>query len=68
MSFQPIAVPQISVDELREVTDNYGSNALIGEGTYGTVYYGMLKNGRAAAIKKLDASKQPDDEFLAQVQ
>lgn len=67
VSFQPIAVPQISVDELREVTDNYGSNALIGEGSYGRVYYGTLKNGRAAAIKKLDASKQPDDEFLAQV-
>lgn len=64
---QPIAVPQISVDELREVTENYGSNALIGEGSYGRVYYGVLKNGRAAAIKKLDASKQPDDEFLAQV-
>lgn len=68
MSFQPIDVPQISVDELREVTDNYGSNALIGEGSYGRVYYGTLKNGRAAAIKKLDASKQPDDEFLAQVE
>ncbi|XP_021844485.1 pto-interacting protein 1 [Spinacia oleracea] len=64
---QPIEVPQISVDELREVTENYGSNALIGEGSYGRVYYGVLKNGRAAAIKKLDASKQPDNEFLAQV-
>jgi len=64
---QPIEVPAISVDELREVTDNFGSNALIGEGSYGRVYYGILKNGRAAAIKKLDASKQPDDEFLAQV-
>jgi len=64
---QPIAVPKISVEELREVTENYGSNALIGEGSYGRVYYGVLKNGRAAAIKKLDASKQPDDEFLAQV-
>jgi len=40
---------------------------LIGEGSYGRVYYGFLKNGRAAAIKKLDASKQPDQEFLAQV-
>ncbi|GAB2282101.1 cleavage polyadenylation factor subunit pti1 [Dionaea muscipula] len=63
----PIAVPAITVDELKEVTDNFGTNALIGEGSYGRVYYGMLKNERAAAIKKLDASKQPDDEFLAQV-
>ncbi|XP_021735942.1 pto-interacting protein 1-like [Chenopodium quinoa] len=64
---QPIVVLQISVDELRDATENYSSNALIGEGPYGSVYYGKLKNGRAAAIKKLDASKQPDDEFLSQV-
>ncbi|KAA8542994.1 hypothetical protein F0562_021511 [Nyssa sinensis] len=64
---QPIAVPSISVDELKEVTDNFGSNSLIGEGSYGRVYHGVLNNERAAAIKKLDACKQPDDEFLAQV-
>lgn len=64
---QPILVPTIPVEELSEVTDNFGNDALIGEGSYGRVYYGMLKNGQPAAIKKLDASKQPDDEFLAQV-
>ncbi|KAF8042939.1 hypothetical protein BT93_A1312 [Corymbia citriodora subsp. variegata] len=51
---QPIEVPAILVDELKEITDNF-------------VYYGVLKSGQDAAIKKLDASKQPDDEFLAQV-
>ena len=40
---------------------------MIGEGSYGRVYYGVLKHGRAAAIKKLDTSKQPDQELLAQV-
>ncbi|KAL0459826.1 UNVERIFIED_CONTAM: Pto-interacting protein 1 [Sesamum latifolium] len=64
---QPIAVPSIPVDELKEVTSNFSTDSLIGEGSYGRVYYGVLKNDRAAAIKKLDASKQPDDEFLAQV-
>ncbi|RAL38616.1 hypothetical protein DM860_002594 [Cuscuta australis] len=63
----PIDVPKISFDELKEVTDNFGSNALIGEGSYGRVYYGQLKIGRNAAIKKLDSSKQPDREFLGQV-
>ncbi|KAL3517349.1 hypothetical protein ACH5RR_019938 [Cinchona calisaya] len=67
VKIQPIAVPAIPVDELKEVTDNFGTNSLIGEGSYGRVYYGILKSGRAAAIKKLDTSKQPDDEFLAQV-
>ena len=64
----PIAVPAISVDELKEVTNNFGTDSLIGEGSYGRVYYGVLKNERAAAIKKLDSSKQPDEEFRAQVQ
>lgn len=64
---QPILVPTIPIDELSEVTDNFGNEALIGEGSYGRVYYGKLKSGQPAGIKKLDASKQPDDEFLAQV-
>lgn len=63
----PIAVPTFPVDELKEITENFGTKALIGEGSYGRVYYGLLKSGQAAAIKKLDASKQPDQEFLAQV-
>ncbi|MBA0563002.1 hypothetical protein Golob_008017 [Gossypium lobatum] len=67
LKVQPIEVPDIPVDELKEVTDNFGANSLIGEGSYGRVYYGVLKSRQAAAIKKLDASKQPDDEFLAQV-
>lgn len=65
--YQPIAVPSIPVHELREATENFGDKALIGEGSYGRVYYGLITNGTAAAIKKLDASKQPDQEFLAQV-
>ena len=65
---QPISVPAIPADELKDITDNYGSKSLIGEGSYGRVFYGVLRSGKAAAIKKLDSSKQPDQEFLAQVQ
>ncbi|KAL8486053.1 hypothetical protein ACS0TY_022967 [Phlomoides rotata] len=64
---QPIVVPSIAVDELKDITDNFGSKSLIGEGSYGRVYHGVLKSGQAAAIKKLDSSKQPEQEFLAQV-
>ncbi|CAI0425039.1 unnamed protein product [Linum tenue] len=67
IKIQPIEVPALALDELKEVSENFGTNSLIGEGSYGRVYYGILKNGQGAAIKKLDASKQPDDEFLAQV-
>lgn len=65
--FQPISVEAIPAKELREVTDNFGSKALIGEGTYGGVFRGVLSDGQAVAIKKLDTSKQPEQEFLAQV-
>lgn len=64
---QPISVSALQVDELKDITDNFGTKALIGEGSYGRVYHGILKTGQAAAIKKLDSSKQPDQEFLAQV-
>ncbi|XAR49751.1 Non-specific serine/threonine protein kinase [Bertholletia excelsa] len=67
VEIQPPAVPDIPVEELKEITDNFGTKALIGEGSYGRVYHGILKSGQAAAIKKLDSSKQPDQEFLAQV-
>ncbi|KAJ9546359.1 hypothetical protein OSB04_018902 [Centaurea solstitialis] len=67
VAIQPIAVPALQVDELKEITDNFGTKSLIGEGSYGRVYHGVLRSGQAAAIKKLDSSKQPDQEFLAQV-
>lgn len=66
-TIQPIAVPAIPIDELKDITDNFGTKALIGEGSYGRVYHGVLSSGKVAAIKKLDSSKQPDQEFLAQV-
>lgn len=67
VTIQPIAIPAIPVDELRDITDNFGTKALIGEGSYGKVYHGVLASEQAAAIKKLDSSKQPNQEFLAQV-
>lgn len=65
----PIEVPALSLDELKEKTDNFGSKALIGEGSYGRVYYATLENGKAVAVKKLDVSQEPESnvEFLTQV-
>ncbi|KAK2459185.1 Protein kinase superfamily protein [Trifolium repens] len=65
----PIEVPALSLDELKEKTDNFGSKALIGEGSYGRVYYATLNNGKAVAVKKLDVSSEPEsnNEFLTQV-
>ncbi|KAF8701096.1 hypothetical protein HU200_033748 [Digitaria exilis] len=65
----PIEVPELSFEELKEKTDNFGSKALIGEGSYGRVYYAILDSGKHVAVKKLDASTDPelDNEFLTQV-
>lgn len=67
INLQPISVPSITVDELKSVTANFGSKSFLGEGAYGKVYRATLKMGREVAIKKLDSSKQPDQEFLSQV-
>ncbi|EOY04971.1 Kinase superfamily protein isoform 2 [Theobroma cacao] len=68
-SAPPIEVPALSLEELKEKTDNFGSKALIGEGSYGRVYYANLNNGKAVAVKKLDVSSEPESnvEFLTQV-
>ncbi|KAE8701512.1 PTI1-like tyrosine-protein kinase 3 [Hibiscus syriacus] len=65
----PIEVPALSLEELEEKTDKFGAAALIGEGSYGRVYYARLDNGQAVAVKKLDVSSEPepDFEFLTQV-
>ncbi|KAG8390170.1 hypothetical protein BUALT_Bualt01G0055600 [Buddleja alternifolia] len=65
----PIEVSALSLEELKEKTDNFGSKALIGEGSYGRVYFAQLNNGKEVAVKKLDVSSEPDSnvEFLTQV-
>ena len=65
----PIEVPPLSLEELKEKTDNFGSKSLIGEGSYGRVYYASMDDGKAVAIKKLDIASEPESnvEFLTQV-
>lgn len=65
----PIEIPQIKLDELNRLTSNFGTKALIGEGSYGRVFYAKLTDGTPAAIKKLDTSSapEPESDFAAQV-
>ena len=69
-SLLPINVQVIPLDVLMEVTGNFGPKSLIGEGSYGRVYFGNVAGNRASAIKKLDENNQqePDNEFLEQVE
>ncbi|KAJ4772390.1 Protein kinase superfamily protein [Rhynchospora pubera] len=65
----PIDVPALTLAELKEKTDNFGSKAFIGEGSYARVYYAMFNDETQIAVKKLDnaADPEPDFEFLTQV-
>ncbi|PWA56405.1 protein kinase Pti1 [Artemisia annua] len=65
----PMGVPALSLEELKEKTEDFGSKALIGEGSYGRVYFATLNNGKTVAVKKLDVSTEAEsnNEFLTQV-
>ncbi|GFP91663.1 probable protein kinase at2g41970 [Phtheirospermum japonicum] len=64
----PIEIPALSLDDLNRRTNNFGTKALIGEGSYGRVFYAKLTSGQEAALKKLDnASPEPDSDFTAQL-
>ncbi|XP_044505176.1 LEAF RUST 10 DISEASE-RESISTANCE LOCUS RECEPTOR-LIKE PROTEIN KINASE-like 1.4 isoform X2 [Mangifera indica] len=42
-----------SYAELEEATNNFDSSKELGDGGFGIVYYGVLKDGRSVAVKRL---------------
>ncbi|BBH01679.1 receptor-like kinase in in flowers 3 [Prunus dulcis] len=55
--------------ELRIATENFREENKIGQGGFGSVYKGTLKNGTLAAIKVLSAeSRQGSREFLTEIE
>ncbi|XP_060214767.1 LEAF RUST 10 DISEASE-RESISTANCE LOCUS RECEPTOR-LIKE PROTEIN KINASE-like 1.1 isoform X2 [Lycium barbarum] len=46
-------VPVFSYSELEEATNDFNSSRVLGDGGFGTVYYGKLKDGREVAVKRL---------------
>ncbi|KAJ0513206.1 putative non-specific serine/threonine protein kinase [Helianthus annuus] len=66
----PIEAPKLSLVDLKQMTGNFGSRVLIGDGSYCQVYYGKLSDGQEAIIKMLDTSSsspEPDTDFTNQV-
>ncbi|XP_073059408.1 LEAF RUST 10 DISEASE-RESISTANCEUS RECEPTOR-LIKE PROTEIN KINASE-like 1.1 [Primulina eburnea] len=57
-----------SYAELMEATSNFASSNELGDGGFGTVYYGKLKDGRDVAIKRLyDHNYKRVEQFLNEI-
>jgi serine/threonine protein kinase len=59
------AVTRFRYKELATATDNFCNE--LGKGGFGAVYKGLLANGEAVAVKKLDGSAQGEKQFRAEV-
>ncbi|XP_071732914.1 G-type lectin S-receptor-like serine/threonine-protein kinase At4g27290 isoform X2 [Rutidosis leptorrhynchoides] len=61
-------LPFFSLHEIAEATDNFSIRNKIGEGGFGPVYKGVLKDKREVAVKRLsETSHQGLDEFKNEV-
>eukprot|EP01018_Ginkgo_biloba_P027805 Gb_14202 [translate_table: standard] len=55
---------RISYEELVNATDNFGDNNLVGVGSFGSVYKGILNDGTMAAVKILNLHNEEADKSL----
>ncbi|KAL2623199.1 hypothetical protein R1flu_003404 [Riccia fluitans] len=59
---------KFSYRQLRKATENFSPTERLGQGGFGVVYKGKLKNGKQVAVKKLDTtSLQGEREFQNEV-
>ncbi|CAL0316409.1 unnamed protein product [Lupinus luteus] len=62
-------VPIFSYKDLKEATNNFDHTKEIGDGGFGTVYYGKLRDGREVAVKRLyEHNCRRVEQFMNEVQ
>ncbi|PKA55823.1 Receptor-like serine/threonine-protein kinase ALE2 [Apostasia shenzhenica] len=65
----PTSTRFLAYEELKEATNNFEPGSVLGEGGFGRVFKGILHDGTAVAIKKLNSGgHQGDREFLVEVE
>ncbi|KAK3218293.1 hypothetical protein Dsin_012263 [Dipteronia sinensis] len=58
-----------SYDELEQATDNFHPSKELGDGGFGIVYYGVLKDGRSVAVKRLyENSLKRVEQFMNEIE
>jgi serine/threonine protein kinase len=68
ISIQIDGTRAFTYEELSVATNNFDSNAQIGQGGYGKVYKGILSSGTVVAIKRAQqGSLQGEKEFLTEI-
>ncbi|KAH7513311.1 hypothetical protein FEM48_Zijuj12G0186600 [Ziziphus jujuba var. spinosa] len=60
----PMAVRQFTLEELGQATKHFNESNLIGYGSFGTVYQGLLRDGTVVAIKR--RAGPPQQEFVSE--
>ncbi|KAL1317930.1 LEAF RUST 10 DISEASE-RESISTANCEUS RECEPTOR-LIKE PROTEIN KINASE-like 1.1 [Arachis hypogaea] len=62
-------IPLFSHEELQHATNNFDQTKELGEGGFGTVYYGKLRDGREVAVKRLfERNYKPVESFINEIQ
>lgn len=62
-------IPVFSYEELKEATNNFDQARELGEGGFGTIYYGKLGDGREVAVKRLfERNYRPVESFTNEIQ
>ncbi|CAL1405519.1 unnamed protein product [Linum trigynum] len=55
--------------ELEEATNNFDSSYELGDGGFGAVYYGKIKDGRAVAVKRLyESNYKRVEQFMNEIE
>ncbi|XP_044465218.1 LEAF RUST 10 DISEASE-RESISTANCE LOCUS RECEPTOR-LIKE PROTEIN KINASE-like 1.2 isoform X2 [Mangifera indica] len=64
-----LGVQIFTYNELEKATNNFDSDKQLGDGGFGTVYYGKLEDGRSVAVKRLyESNYKRLEQFMNEVE